>query len=212
MTALAELLAAEFVDGEVLQFTGRGGKEFDYIEATSVMDRLDEVLGIGAWSVTVEPISVAEGIVKVRLSGTTPEDQSFVYEDFGYANNVGGDALKEAVSDGIRRCGRYLGVARYLYRKHDSPAARAPARPVAATAPVLPHRPVAVANPYAKTHDDPYPEQLAEIDGPFLPIGGTVNTTDCTVHGVPWQGTSGDLYHGPKPYCRHPQNTPKARR
>jgi hypothetical protein len=86
------------------------------------MDRLDEVLGVGTWSIAVEPISVADGIVKVRLSGTTPEGETFSYEDFGYQTRDGGESLKEAVSDGIRRCGRFLGIGRYLYRKHISQA------------------------------------------------------------------------------------------
>ena len=178
MTALAELLAAEFVDGEVLQFTGRGGRTFDYIEDETGMDRLAETLGGGSWSVPVEPISVAEGIVKVRLSGTTPDGKTFAHEDFGYQTRDGGEALKEAVSDGIRRCGRYLGIGRYLYRKHDSPGAHgtsSPVRTVAAAA-----RPAAATNPYGqpKSHDDPYPDDLSDLDaGP--PSAGT-----CPVHGV----------------------------
>jgi hypothetical protein len=57
---------------DVLSFQGRGGQTFDYIEDETVMDRLDEVLGVGTWSIAVEPISVADGIVKVRLSGRRP--------------------------------------------------------------------------------------------------------------------------------------------
>lgn len=191
MTVLADALAAEFVDGEVLQFTGRGGRTFDYIEDETVMDRLDEVLGVGAWSITVEPISVADGIVKVRLSGTTPEDQAFVYEDFGYATRTDGEALKEAVSDGIRRCGRYLGVARYLYRKHDSPAAHgsapSPVRQATVTGGSPPSRPVAVANPYPRAvPDDPYGETMAE----FAPIG----KPECPVHHKPWKSNSRGSY------------------
>src|SRR3569832_1775535 len=104
-------LAKEFSNGEVRQFQGRGGQTFDYIEDETVMDRLDEVIGVGLWSLHVVPISVADGIVKVTLRAF---DQT--YEDFGYATRADGEQLKEAVSDGIRRCGRYLGIGRYLYK------------------------------------------------------------------------------------------------
>jgi hypothetical protein len=117
---LADRLAAHFPPEQVLQRPGRGGgPALDYIEDETVMDRLDEALGVGNWSLLVTPISVADGIVQVRL-GAKIEVEWVWYEDFGYANNVNGDALKEAVTDGIRRCGRYLGVGRYLYHKHSS--------------------------------------------------------------------------------------------
>jgi hypothetical protein len=185
MTTQQEALAKEF-NGEVLQFQGRGGKTFDYIEDETVMDRLDEVLGIGNWSIRVEPISVAEGIVKVTLEATT-ENGHTVFEDFGYQSNSGGEGLKEAVSDGIRRCGRYLGIGRYLYRKHtDSPSGTgragspsSPARPAAAP------RPTIVADdPYAdlpppweredfKNEDTCPDHELAWV----LKPGGTSKTT-----------------------------------
>ena len=181
-STVADLLSAQFVDGEVLQFRGRGDKVFDYIEDETVMDRLDDVLGVGAWSITVEPISLAEGIVKVRLSGQTPEGNSFVYEDFGYQTREGGEALKEAVSDGIRRCGRYLGIGRYLYRKHDStPRAQVPSspapRPVAAA--VAPTPRPAAARPTEE------PEELAAtFTKPANPYAArAVETWRCPVHG-----------------------------
>jgi hypothetical protein len=195
MTALTD----PFPPAAVLHFEGRGGKTFDYIEDESVMDRLDECVGAGNWSIKVEPISVADGIVKVTL-----ETMGATFEDFGYQNRADGEALKEAVSDGIRRVGRMVGIGRYLYRKHDSPGARgtSSARPVTAVAP--PGRPAAA------TIADPFPEHLSDLDKPADPLV-------CATHGTAWTGNPGDLWHGPKGivdggYCRHPQNTPKARR
>ena len=113
-----------------------------YIEDETVMDRLDLGFGRGNWQIHVEPIPVYEGVVKVTLSVRVDPDQPWVsYQDFGYPNREGGESLKEAVSDGIRRCGRYLGIARDLYRKDtvarshvapQAPSAPAP-RPVAPT-------------------------------------------------------------------------------
>jgi hypothetical protein len=121
MTDIGKALRGEFPPEQLLHFEGRGGKTFDYIEDETVMDRLDEVLGLGNWSVLVTPISAADGIVQVRL-GVKVDGEWVWFEDFGYASNSGPQAelLKEAVSDGIRRCGRYPGVGRYLYHKHSS--------------------------------------------------------------------------------------------
>ena len=118
MSSLREILQAEFPPDQVLQRPGRGGgPSQDYTEDETVMDRLDDGLGVGGWSLLVEPISLADGVAKVRL-GIKVGDEWVWYEDFGYANNPNNDGLKEAVTDGIRRCGRMPGVARYLYKKH----------------------------------------------------------------------------------------------
>lgn len=180
MTAFAD----PFPENEVRHFTGRGGKVFDYIEDETVMSRLDDVVGVGNWSITVEPISVADGIVKVRL-----EVAGAAYEDFGYTSNADGEALKEAVSDGIRRVGRMVGIARYLYLKHDSTnGATPPRRPPATAAATVPPRPAAVANPYAT---DPYPEHLADIDAvPEAVIGAN----ECPTHRKPYRDGKKGLY------------------
>lgn len=109
-------LTQPFAEEEIRQFEGRGGKTMTYIEDETVMDRLDAAFGVGGWQVLVEAVPVYEGVVKVRLGIRVAEEWTW-YEDFGYPNQAGGDVLKEAVSDGIRRCGRYLGIARDLYRK-----------------------------------------------------------------------------------------------
>jgi hypothetical protein len=196
MTDNRAALAREFdPKTEVRQFTGRGGQTFDYIEDETVMDRLDEVLGVGEWSITVEPISLADGVVKVTLRAL---GQTF--EDFGYASNAGPNAegLKEAVSDGIRRCGRFLGIGRYLYRKHaplngSQPVRNAPGRP----------QPVPVASRPTVVPDDPYGD-LSDL--PFEVPGEAPASDDstCAEHGIAWIGSFGDRYHK-KPeggYCR----------
>lgn len=115
MVDRAQMLAP-FAEEEIRTFEGRGGKTMTFIEDETVMDRLDAGYGPGNWQVQVEPIPYVEGVVKVRLGVREVDDWTW-FEDFGYPNQKGGDELKEAVSDGIRRCGRYLGIARDLYRK-----------------------------------------------------------------------------------------------
>ncbi len=130
-------LTDPFADEELRQFQGRGGRTMTYIEDETVMDRLDAAFGVGGWQLLVEAVPVYEGVVKVKL-GIRMSDAWTWYEDFGYPNSTDGDLLKEAVSDGIRRCGRYLGIARDLYRKRTHEAPHAPQnghsapRPVAA--------------------------------------------------------------------------------
>jgi hypothetical protein len=175
MSTLAEQLDAEFTT-EVRQFEGRGGRTFDYIEDETVMDRLDEVLGKGEWSIEVEPISVADGIVKVTLNAFGRP-----YQDFGYSTNPSGDALKEAVSDGIRRCGRYLGIGRYLYRKHDANPVTSNGRAIPPPArPSAPPRPTIVS-------EDPYEDMVPPWEAqsgqqPVDPRDGGA----CPDHGIPW--------------------------
>ncbi len=109
-----EQMTAPFAEEELRQFTGRGGKVMTFIEDETVMDRLDAGYGPGNWSILVDVVS--EKVVKVRL-GVRDHAEWTWFEDFGYPNQDGGEMLKEAVSDGIRRCGRYVGIARDLYRK-----------------------------------------------------------------------------------------------
>jgi Rad52/22 family double-strand break repair protein len=110
-----QLMTAPFAEEELRTFEGRGGKTMTFIEDETVMDRLDAGYGYGNWQLQVEEARI-DGVVKVRL-GVRENGEWAWYEDFGYPNQKGGDELKEAVSDGIRRCGRYLGIARDLYRK-----------------------------------------------------------------------------------------------
>lgn len=195
MTQL-DALTRKFTDDEVQHFEGRGGKTMTYVEDESVMDRLDEALGFGNWSVDVDPIPVYEGVVKVRLGVLTEHGWVF-YEDFGYPNHDGGEQLKEAVSDGIRRCGRMLGIARDLYRKpsnHKSPgvSSSTPAAPSTAAGRVPP-RPAATTVP-------PEPDWMdapSAVETARTARGATQAPDDegtCPQHGKAWKENSRGFY------------------
>lgn len=128
---LEDLLKARFPEEEHRSFKGRGGMDLTYIEDETLMERLDDVLGAGNWGTAVEVVDVGLGIVKVVLRGHLPGEDGpyFTYEDFGYPTNPGGEALKEAVTDGFRRVVRYLGPGRYVY------AGEVPAKPTPAARP-----------------------------------------------------------------------------
>lgn len=214
-----EQMLAPFADEEIRQFQGRGNKTMTYIEDETVMDRLDVGYGPGNWSLLVEPVN--DQVVKVRL-GVREETDWTWYEDFGYPNGTDGEALKEAVSDGIRRCGRYVGIGRDLYRKRTyetggvqtarQPRQNAPQRPPApvatrAAAELLEVRPHLVdtdlLDPGEEAIDALHSEPTARAD-----------YVRCPIHDVPWTGSVGDLYHrkGEGGFCRHPENVRKAAR
>jgi len=145
-----DVMLAPFADEELHQFQGRGGQTMTYIEDETVMDRLDAGFGYGNWQVQAEAIS--ENVVKVRL-GVRDHGEWIWYEDFGYPNREGGESLKEAVSDGIRRCGRFVGIARDLYRK--APDERRTDQPPRRARPVTPETPeAALDNQNGTEHEE----------------------------------------------------------
>jgi hypothetical protein len=102
-------------------FKGRGGKQFSYITARQVAQRLDEVVGPGSWATQVQvirgehPVAVLVGL---GIFGVWKWDA-------GYSNNPEADAetdksfedepLKAGVSDGLKRAAVLWGLGRWLY-------------------------------------------------------------------------------------------------
>jgi len=225
-------LTAPFAEEELRTFEGRGGKTMTFIEDETVMDRLDAAFGVGGWQVLVEAVPLYEGVVKVKLGIRSADSADWTwYEDFGYPNQQGGDVLKEAVSDGIRRCGRYLGIARDLYRKrtYERPqnghtAPRPPAPVQIPTRPIIAPQRSSTAVPENLDWDSLSPTPpVAVAERPVL--SGTVAVTDkpklsdgenwCPVHGLAWvlkpagtskNGAPYDAFYAcsstDRPYCK----------
>jgi hypothetical protein len=111
--SVTEALSAPFPEDEIeyLPRAVSGGKALAiaYIEARSVMRRLDTVVGAPHWSFDFEPLTPDCKRVKGRLTvlGVTKCD----------AGEAAGEdeALKSAVSDALKRCAVHFGVGRYLY-------------------------------------------------------------------------------------------------
>ena len=82
-----------------------------YVDARTVMARLDEACGPGGWSFTYEPIVVANG--QVQIAKGRLEIHGVVREDVGEASNF--DPSKGCVSDTLKRVAVQFGVGRYLY-------------------------------------------------------------------------------------------------
>lgn len=115
---LAAKLAAPFESDEVKwkpQATrGNRALAICYVDARTVMDRLDDVLGLGKWQTSYQ--TVQDGVI-CRLRVWVGSEW-VTHEDVGSFSEQpdDGDKLKSAFSDSLKRAAVHLGVGRYLYR------------------------------------------------------------------------------------------------
>jgi hypothetical protein len=200
-----ELFVAEFPDSEVKSFNqakpDQKPRWLSYVEDETVMDRLDTVVGPGCWNINVDV--AASGVAKVTIGVKWPDNPEWTYySDFGYpTNGERGETLKEAVSDGIRRTGRYLGIARYIYAGEvdASPSGRSPSPSAPAPSPRQ-----ASPRPAAAEEPDWVSGAMAEVDA----------DTTCPKHNTRWYGDAEKgRYHkagtnedGKTIWCRHPED------
>jgi len=115
----AEMLADPF-DPKELKFKPQMVKNnralaMPYIDARCVQDRLDEVVGVDGWQDRYEVLPDGSVVctLRVRLGGRwiTKTDVGSLSEQ-----PDGGDRLKAAFSDALKRAAVKFGVGRYLYR------------------------------------------------------------------------------------------------
>lgn len=205
-----EMLTAEFPDSEIKSFNqakaGQPARWLSYVPDETVMGRLDAIFGPGGWNFNAEPTAFP-GVAVVTMGVKWPDNAEWTYySDFGYPTNGDrGEALKEAVSDGIRRCARFVGVARYIYAgEHVAiPSGRQPS-----PSPSQP-RPVAPSGGSGAAPSDDF--DMADVDND--------HDATCAKHGERWFGkpyTPDDhrsgRYHkdgvwedsGKTKWCRHP--------
>lgn len=112
-----------------------------YIDARLVMDRLDEVAGVGGWCDKYKVLQ--DGSVVCRLTVTCPIRYGWAKvskSDVGSLSEQpdGGDRLKAAFSDALKRAAVKFGVGRYLYRLGATWADYDPAKKQFTRPPVLP--------------------------------------------------------------------------
>lgn len=104
------------------------------IHPMSIIDRLNEVFGVGSWNFYTEFISCEKEIqktkngdrqvyvsaVKGRLEVVNGED-SFTLEQFGGSTNDDkGDALKGGGTDALTKIASYLGIGAEIYKGHGN--------------------------------------------------------------------------------------------
>jgi hypothetical protein len=153
---LARLLAAPFAEGEIKLKPAvvKEGRALAllFVDARCVMNRLDEVFGLGNWQTHYH--AVEGGVVcrlRVRIGGEWVE-----HEDVGsYSEQPDdGDKTKAAFSDSLKRAAVHLGIGRYLYSlpqqwlAYDNQKKRFTEKPRLPSGPRLPApRPAAPALP-----------------------------------------------------------------
>lgn len=93
---------------EALSKDKRRAMVVPYVDARTVLDRLDEVLEPGGWQDTYEVLEAKAASYAVRCRLMVLE---IAKEDVGE-----GDSLKAAFSDALKRAAVKFGIGRYLYR------------------------------------------------------------------------------------------------
>lgn len=116
-----EAFAEPFEPGEVKwkpqSVKGNRAMAMCYIDARLVMDRLDEVVGGTNWQDAYEVLN--DGSVVCRLAVRMHRGGEWVTKtDVGSTSEQpdGGDRLKAAFSDALKRAAVKFGIGRYLYR------------------------------------------------------------------------------------------------
>lgn len=114
-----EALAAPFEPSEVkfkpAVVTGNRAMALAYVDARVIQDRLDDVLGVSGWQDSYKCLPDGSVVcrLRLRLGG-----EWITKMDVGGPSEQpdGGDRLKAAFSDALKRAAVKFGVGRYLYR------------------------------------------------------------------------------------------------
>lgn len=113
-TALAGLFSLDKLGWKPQAVKGNRAMACCYIDARDVMDRLDSVVGVGAWQdeYQVLPDGSVMCHLRVRING-----EWITKSDVGGMSEQpdGGDRLKAAFSDALKRTAVKFGIGRYLY-------------------------------------------------------------------------------------------------
>lgn len=146
MNELYEKLNAKIPRDVISLRDGGGGRKLSYLEGHYVINRMNEIFGQGNWcyqTVEMKPVfvgevdgkNVAHYIAKVNLTIVIGE-RTVTFSDYGYGDgmdkyNPGKAhelAVKEAVTDGVKRCAKSLGMSLglALYDKTQENVADAP--------------------------------------------------------------------------------------
>src|SRR5436305_4985611 len=113
--ALAEPFEATEVRFKPAVVSGNRALALAYVDARVIQDRLDDVLGVGGWQDDYE--CLPDGSVVCRLRLRLGDDWVTKVDVGGPSEQPdGGDRLKAAFSDALKRAAVKFGIGRYLYR------------------------------------------------------------------------------------------------
>jgi hypothetical protein len=114
-------LKRPFAIGKLKWRQGGGGKELVYITARDVMDRLDEVFGVGGWQTNFDFIG-DRMICKLAIL----TDQGWITKSDG-ADDSTIEGAKGGISDALKRAAVQYGIGRYLYHPNAFDSNKNPA-------------------------------------------------------------------------------------
>ncbi|MFN4258805.1 MAG: Rad52/Rad22 family DNA repair protein [Gemmataceae bacterium] len=116
---ITRALAAPF-DPHLVKFkpaavSGNRALALAYVDARVIQDRLDEVLGVEGWQDDYECLPDGSVVCRLRLR---IGDEWVTKVDVGGPSEqpAGGDRMKAAFSDALKRAAVKFGIGRYLYR------------------------------------------------------------------------------------------------
>jgi hypothetical protein len=116
---IARALAAPFQLEEVrfkpAVVSGSRALALAYVDARAIQDRLDDVLGVMGWQDSYKCLEDGSVVCRLRLR---LGDEWITKMDVGSPSEQpdGGDRLKAAFSDALKRAAVKFGIGRYLYR------------------------------------------------------------------------------------------------
>jgi len=104
-------------------------KYLSVINPMAVIDRLNEVFGVGQWQFTTEYIS-CDAVVTTKGNNTfmsavkgrleVPEHEIILEQYGGSTNDDKGDALKGGGTDALTKIASYLGIGAEIYKGHGN--------------------------------------------------------------------------------------------
>lgn len=125
MEEILEKLRAPFPEEAIETAESRTGKGFEPtgVKGAYVIERLNEVFGLcgTGWSFEIQEVGVEDkwATARISLSYKIGEEWSLPVVAFG-TSNVGtksqGDAMKGAITDGIKKAASHLGVGQEAYK------------------------------------------------------------------------------------------------
>ncbi len=166
---ITEALAAPFSLAEIKfkpqVVKGNRAMALAYIDARMIEDRLDDVLGVAGWQDEYETLADGSVVCRLRLK----IDGEWVTKmDVGSPSEQpdGGDRMKAAFSDALKRAAVKFGIGRYLYRLPITWAEYDPMKKQFAQTPQLPA--FALPRLKGKVKEEPAKTSSLPADGPEL--------------------------------------------
>ncbi len=177
VSAVTAALAAPFDPRDVKwkpqSVKGNRAMALAYLDARAIQDRLDEVLGVEGWQDEYQLLPDGSVACKLQLF---LGDRWITKMDVGSPSEQpdGGDRLKAAFSDALKRAAVKFGIGRYLYRLTAQWVDYDPAKRTFAQTPQLPAfaRPKAKAEPVAVEPKKAKAKPDAPKSSPNLPSTG----------------------------------------